>query len=334
MLPYITSLVWVSTRTLSPCEILNWYFIDKCNSIWINLSRICTLIYYYVMSSYMGEHSTPFSKKWCGIQPQITNEAWDGYLSFGKPSPELWSNVFLSRCQLMYLCIFTELGSVNTLRGCPWLHLHCPEFGVTPYILFSCELNIEEMAFSGGGMLVLLFFSFPSCFFEPLRSSSIRELVWLPMRTGCIFRMQLFKHTALINCFTAFSSLPVAGLVSQWYCLSGNRSGHASVGTKTCCLWQLAASESCAFAFVLYLGVLEIPIQMHGSSGYPQTRFRDSFSFCFTDAEITSAMQLWYDGNMQYCSMLSRGRITAKLELGRKLLVSNAFAIFAGNAQT
>lgn len=141
-------------------------------------------------SPYTGECSSSFSRERCGFQPQITNESWDGYLSFRKPSPELWPHVFLSRCQLMYLCIYRELISVNTVGGCPWLQLCCPEFGITPCVLFQLWIK-----YWGNGLLwrrhvLLLFFSFPSCFFEPLTSSSIREAVWLPKRTGYFFSIK------------------------------------------------------------------------------------------------------------------------------------------------
>lgn len=141
-------------------------------------------------SPYTGECSSSFPKEICRFQLQITNESWDSCLSFRKRSPELWPCVFLSRCQLTYLCIYRELILVNTVRGCPWLQLHCPEFGVMPYVLFQSWIK-----YWGNGLLwrrhvLLLFFSFPSCFFERVRSNSVREEVWLPRRTGCNFSIR------------------------------------------------------------------------------------------------------------------------------------------------
>lgn len=162
--------------------------------------------------------------------------------------------MFLSRCQLIYLCIYRELIPVNTVRGCPWLQQCCPEFGITPSVLFQLWIK-----YWGNGLLwrmhvFLLFFSFPSCFFEPLRSNSVREAIWLPKQTGCIFSI---RHLNILLRLTILQLYPLsscwAGFTVMWSLWKQVRSCICVCRhPETCCLWQLAMGEACGFAFVLF----------------------------------------------------------------------------------
>lgn len=100
---------------------------------------------------------------------------------------------------------------MNTVRGCPWLQLCCPEFGIVPYVLFQLWIKYWGNGFLWRTHVFLLFLSFRSCFFEPLMSSSIREAVWSGKWTGCIFSIRHLNIQLWLTVLQLYLSFQLLG---------------------------------------------------------------------------------------------------------------------------
>lgn len=136
--------------------------------------------------------SSSFPRDRCELQTQKIKWVWIYSLENQVLSPCLmcsWTGA--------HLYIYRDWISANTVWGCPWLQLCCPEFGVMQYILFQFWIKCCRNALLGRKHMFLLFFSFSCCLVEALWSRM--RTVGLPKEAVCIFSL---NQISMFRCLT------------------------------------------------------------------------------------------------------------------------------------